>query len=69
MGGRLPFILREHGSTLLSHIRGQETLTDDTVVLTYKLVGGECYVHGLADGEGLDVAEKEGLLPRKICLV
>jgi hypothetical protein len=68
-GGRLPFLLREHGSVLLLGARGQPSLTDDTVVPTYKLIGGECYIHGLADGEGLDIAERVGILPTKICLV
>jgi hypothetical protein len=68
-GGRLPYILREHGDTLLPGVRGRPSLTDDTVVPTYKLIGGECYVHGLADGEGLDIAEREGIRPTKICLV
>jgi hypothetical protein len=68
-GGRLPFLLREHGSVLLPGRRGRPSLIDDTVVSTYKLIGGECYVHGLADGEGLDIAERVGILPTKICLV
>jgi hypothetical protein len=68
-GGRLPYILREHGDTLLPGVRGRPSLTDDTVVPTYKLIGGECYVHGLADGEGLDIAEREGIRPTKICLI
>ena len=68
-GGRLPYILREHGDTLLPGVRGWPSLTDDTVVPTYKLIGGECYVHGLADGEGLDIAEREGIRPTKICLI
>ena len=68
-GGRLPFILREDGDILLPGVRGRLSLTDDTVVPTYKLIGGECYVHGFADGEGLDIAERAGILPTKICLV
>ena len=68
-GGRLPYILREHGDILLPGVRGRPSLTDDTVVPTYKLIGGECYVHGLADGEGLDIADREGIRPTKICLV
>ena len=68
-GGRLPFLLRKHGDRLLPGTRGQLSLTDDTVVPTYRLIGGECYIHGLADGQGLDVAERAGILPRKICLV
>jgi hypothetical protein len=68
-GGRLPYSLREHGDILLPGVRGRPSLTDDTVVPTYKLIGGECYVHGLADGEGLDIAEIEGIRPTKICLV
>jgi hypothetical protein len=68
-GGRLPYILRQHGDTLLPGVRGRPSLTDDTVVPTYKLIGGECYVHGLADGEGLDIAERHGIRPTKICLV
>ena len=68
-GGRLPFLLRKHGSVLLSGAKGRPSLADDTVVPTYRLIGGECYVHGLADGEGLDIAERLGMLPTKICLV
>jgi hypothetical protein len=68
-GGRLPFLLREYGSILLPGARGRLSRWDDTVVPTYQLIGGECYIHGLADGEGLDIAERIGMLPTKICLV
>ena len=68
-GGRLPFLLREHGGILLPGKRGRPSLTDDTIVPTYKLIGGECYIHGLADGQGLDIAERVGILPTKICLI
>ncbi len=67
-GGRFPFILREHGRMVLPGREGFLSNTDDSVQPTYKLVGGECYVHGLSGGEGIHVAEQEGILPTKICL-
>ena len=36
------------------------------IVETYELIGGECYIHGLADGQALGIAEEKGLQPTTI---
>jgi hypothetical protein len=35
----------------------------------YQLIGGECYVHGLVDGEGLKIAEREDSRVQDFCLI
>jgi hypothetical protein len=53
-GGRLPFILRKAGMVKLA-----ANIDEPTKRQAYQLIGGECYVHGLVDGEGLKIAERE----------
>jgi hypothetical protein len=60
-GGRLPFILREQEGSVL--------IKDGSAKKAHVLIGGECYVHGLADGQGIDVARREGLNVEEICIV
>jgi hypothetical protein len=64
-GGRLPFILRERGPVGL-HSKEDETAGE---TMSHVLIGGECYVHGLADGQGVEIAQKEGLNTEKICII
>jgi hypothetical protein len=42
---------------------------ESTEMVTHELIGGYCYIHGLRDGQGLDIAEQEGITSEKICLV
>jgi hypothetical protein len=60
-GGRLPFILREQ--------EGSVVIKDGSAEKAHVLIGGECYVHGLAGGRGIDVARPEGLSVEDICCV
>ncbi len=59
-GGRLPFLLRENGRVKIpANEQGDfDSTTKD--VMSYQLIGGECYVHGIAHGEALSIAEDEG---------
>jgi hypothetical protein len=52
-GGRLPFILRKAGMVELAANNDESTKRQ-----AYQLIGSECYVHGLVDGEGLKIAER-----------
>lgn len=63
-GGRLPFILREAGMVNLSTNDGRIAETQ-----AYRLIGGECYVDGLVDGEGLKVVADRDPCVQDICLV
>jgi hypothetical protein len=63
-GGRLPSILREAGIINVRDENGKVTKTQ-----AYQLVGGESYVHGLVEGEGLAIAEKQNLPVQDFCLV
>ena len=64
-GGRLPFVLREKCQVVLA--------TGDSegpqVVMSHVLIGGECYVHGLADGEAVATARREQFDAEEICIV
>ena len=59
-GGALCFILRAEDSSSL----GGET--QDRV---YRLIDSGAYVHGLADGEGLAIAETRGLESQEYCII
>ena len=63
-GGRLPFILRGAGMTKVVNENG-ETFQKQC----YQMIGGECYVHGLVDGEGLEIARRENLPVEDFCLI
>ncbi len=72
-GGRLPFLLREMRGgkpvKLVASSDLQKQQLDAKRVIetqTYELVGGECYIHGLAEGQALDVAQEEGTVAGKI---
>ena len=63
-GGRLPFILREAGMTDVVKENGEKVQRQ-----LYQMVGGESYVHGLVDGEGLEIARQKNLPVEDICLI
>ena len=65
----LPFVLRETRTVELPTNSGSGCSTEATQMVRHQLIGGYCYIHGLADGQGLEIAEKEGVMPEKICLV
>jgi hypothetical protein len=64
-GGRLPFVLREKCQVVLA--RGDSE--DPQVAMSHVLIGGECYVHGLADGEAVETARREQFDVEEICIV
>jgi hypothetical protein len=68
-GGHLPFLLREAGSVQRPNNPGLETKAETTQLVNHKLIGGYCYIHGLSDGQGLEIAEREGIAPQDICLI
>ena len=63
-GGHVPFVLREARKVVL-------TDSDDHSIenQAYQLFGGGCYVDGLMDNQGLEIAEREGLPVQDIYLV
>jgi hypothetical protein len=63
-GGRLPFVLRKAGMVDLAANNDQSTKRQ-----AYQLIGGECYVHGLVDGEGLKITEREDSRMQDFCLI
>ena len=64
-GGHFPFVLREVETLESFKVReGQPSQKK-----AYQIIGGESYVHGLMDGEGLELAAREGLSAQDICLV
>ena len=73
-GGRMPFILRPRTFFQLHEMDGIPTTFQNLqkdgndAICAYELIGGECYVHGLVDGEVLDVAENETMQPSTIYL-
>jgi hypothetical protein len=68
-GGRLPFLLRESKPIKLLDTPTTGSSTRTREIVGYKLIGGYCYVHGICDGEALDLAEHEGIEPETIHLV
>jgi hypothetical protein len=64
-GGRLPFVLREKCNVVLAPRDGEAP----QVVMSHVLIGGECYVHGLADGEAVETARRERFDAEEICIV
>lgn len=68
-GGHLPFLLREAGSVQRPNNPGLEAKSETTPLVAHKLIGGYCYIHGLSDRQGLEVAEKEGIVPQEVCLI
>ena len=64
-GGHFPFVLREVGTFKSFVIKGEPP----TKKQAYIIIGGETYVHGLMDGEGLKLAAQERLTAEDICLV
>jgi hypothetical protein len=68
-GGRLPFLLREAKASDMANIPEVGVKHESTEMVTHELIGGYCYIHGLRDGQGLDIAEQEGITSEKICLV
>lgn len=67
-GGRLPFILREHARMVVVNDKGKRSFDNKNVVQSHKIIGGECYIHGLTNGEGLEAAKKESISLTKIYL-
>lgn len=63
-GGQFPFILRGARKVVL---RGSNDHSIENQA--YQLFGGGCYVDGLMDGQGLEIAEREGLPVQDIYLV
>ena len=61
--GDLPFLLCEAGSTTT------QTEEDVREQKAYGILGGYCCVHGLADGEGVEMAERQAIPPSEICLI
>ena len=68
-GGHLPFLLREARTVELPSTPGLGSKTEIMEMVRHEVIGGYCYIHGLTDGQGLEVAEKEGIMPEQICLV
>jgi hypothetical protein len=69
-GARFPFVLRE-GEEVRGARAGLQSVGEGTELETYvghTMVGGDTYIHGLCRGEGLDIAEKEGLESQMVCL-
>jgi hypothetical protein len=64
-GGRLPFVLREKGLVVLE----PETGCAPLIAMSHVFVGGECYVHGLADGQAVVIARTEQIDAEEICIV
>ena len=54
---------------MLREQEGSVIIKDESAKKAHVLIGGECYVHGLADGQGIDVARTEGLSVEEICIV
>jgi hypothetical protein len=67
-GGKLPFILRDAGS---HWIDGSSAGEDRGNILhrVYQLIGGECFVWKLADGQGHSFAKARGYQTQDVCLV
>jgi hypothetical protein len=63
-GGHLPFIIRKAGFVNLEAGNSQPVNTQ-----AYQLIGGECYVDGLVDGEGLEGVAEGDPRVQDICLV
>ncbi len=36
--------------------------------MSQQIIGGECYVHGIADGQSIELAEREGREPQYFCI-
>ena len=63
-GGHVPFVLREARKVVLKDSDNHSIETQ-----AYQLFGAGCYVDGLMDGQGLEIAEREGLPVQDIYLV
>lgn len=68
-GGCLPFLLRETPAfdADRSRQRQQRPASTDSIE-AYKFIG-ECYIQGLAKGEGMTLAKERGLVERKFSIV
>jgi hypothetical protein len=64
-GGRLPFVLREKGLVILDSDGGHAS----RIVMSHVFIGGECYVHGLADGQAVEMSRAEGTKVVEICII
>jgi hypothetical protein len=69
-GGHLPFLLRECKSEGTDPVaeKGGYTSEND-MAETYRLVGGQIYVHGIMEGEGIELASARGFQHREFCIV
>ncbi|KAL9603374.1 MAG: hypothetical protein Q9219_001236 [cf. Caloplaca sp. 3 TL-2023] len=65
-GGTLPFLLREVGKI---NLRDSFNPMYNKQVAQYALVGGEVYVHGMTDGNAIDVAKAHGAVEEEFFLV
>ena len=63
-GGQIPFILREACKIVL-----KDSDNHSIEHQAYRLFGAGCYVDGLMDGQGLEIAEREGLPVQDVYLV
>ena len=48
---------------------GLEAMKNEPAARSHILIDGECYVYGLANGQGLDIAQKECMSLREMCIV
>jgi hypothetical protein len=55
-GGKLPFVLRNAGKTRIYRV-GAGGVHGSAFASGYQLIGGECFVWGLADGQGHETNE------------
>jgi hypothetical protein len=69
-GGHLPFLLRECTSKReVSGAARESDASTHAMTAAYTLVGGQVYVHGIMEGEGIGLAERTGFQPREFCIV
>ncbi len=64
-GGQLPFLLRENR---LVDLRSEPNEFERTV-MSHVLVRGAYCVHGIADGEGIEMAQQLDIREEDFCLV
>jgi hypothetical protein len=68
--GCLPLLLRESRLAKLPESSTPPHGTRARDIVGYQAIGGGCcYVHGICDGEALELAEREGIQPEMIFLV
>jgi hypothetical protein len=70
-GGRLPFLLRECKTKREIPVADVEgcNVCQHVITTAYQITGGQVYVHGIMEGEGIDLAERAGFQPQQFCIV